>query len=95
MTLLDRSEKELKALVEAGLLGEAMVPAYDLMTRMIVACGLLAPDQQRPPPAAAQALAQSCGHDDIESLLRDFAEARHCVAEEWRRIFGEELETPR
>jgi len=85
----------IKALVGAGLLGEAMVPAYDLMTRMIVACGLLAPDQQRPPPAAAQALAQGCGHDDIESLLRDFAEARHCVAEEWRRIFGEELETPR
>ena len=80
-------------LVEAGLLDAALAEAHDLMTRMLVATRLLAPELDRPSPAGAQVLAQACGHESLDGLLQACGQARHGVAREWRRHFGIELET--
>ncbi|TRD11242.1 bifunctional [glutamate--ammonia ligase]-adenylyl-L-tyrosine phosphorylase/[glutamate--ammonia-ligase] adenylyltransferase [Erythrobacter insulae] len=80
-----------KALIAADLLPEEIAPAYDLMTRMLVAGRLLAPDSAAPPASAAQALARACGVDSYDALLRELDEARHDVAKMWNAIFGETL----
>ena len=67
--------------------------ALALMTRMLVAARLLAPDVDEPPPAAAAALAEACGHPDLPSLLLAFADARQEVAGAWADSFGQPLET--
>lgn len=80
------------ALVEEGLLPQALRPAHDLMTRLLVSARLLAPDLDQPPKAAAQALAGSCHCTDFEELLDKFSAARQEVAHVWRAVFDEELE---
>ncbi|WP_114521312.1 bifunctional [glutamate--ammonia ligase]-adenylyl-L-tyrosine phosphorylase/[glutamate--ammonia-ligase] adenylyltransferase [Altererythrobacter sp. ZODW24] len=79
-------------LAEQGLLPESLRGAYDLMTRMLVAVRLLAPDAQDPPAPAQAALARACGHKDYASLLKAVFEARHGVAQTWADIFGATLE---
>ncbi len=79
-------------LIKQGLLPETMRGAYDLMTRMLVAVRLLAPDAQDPPAPAQAALARACGHKDYDSLLKAASEARHGVAQSWADIFGTTLE---
>ncbi|MDD3799564.1 MAG: bifunctional [glutamine synthetase] adenylyltransferase/[glutamine synthetase]-adenylyl-L-tyrosine phosphorylase [Novosphingobium sp.] len=83
----------LDALIAAGLLPAALRDAYDLMTRLLVASRLLAPDATLPAPAARAVLARNCGCDSEEALLREFAGARQCVAAAWNRVFEETLET--
>ncbi|QYU71124.1 hypothetical protein J4558_19865 [Leptolyngbya sp. 15MV] len=79
-------------LVDAGLLDPAMQEAHDLLTRMLVATRLLAPDLEQPAPAAARVLARACGHESPAALLQACATARHGVAAQWRRHFASELE---
>lgn len=81
------------ALAEAGLVPRALAEALALMTRMLVAGRLLAPDLATPPPAAADALAEACGYADLPALLQAFAAARQEVAAGWADSFGEPLET--
>ena len=80
-------------LVEAGLLDQGLSEAHDLLTRMLVATRLLAPDLAVPSAAAGEVLARACGHPDCDALLRACSLARHGVAREWQRHFGIELET--
>jgi glutamate-ammonia-ligase adenylyltransferase len=80
-------------LVQAKLLPEDIVEAHRLMTRLLVAARLLAPDLHPPEPAAAQALAEACGQPDFAALLQAFAAARQSVARAWHDSFGEHLET--
>jgi glutamate-ammonia-ligase adenylyltransferase len=80
-------------LIELGLLNPRLWPAYDLMTDVLVAGRLLAPDGAEPPPAAAKALARACERASYETLLRNLEDARACTARQWRRIFDTELET--
>lgn len=80
------------ALVEAGLLPAAIRPAQDLMSRLLVAGRLLAPDLAEPPPAAARALARACRCETYAELLRSLDAARQEVAKVWHGLFGEELE---
>lgn len=79
-------------LVEADLLDPAMREAHDLLTRMLVATRLLAPDLEQPMPAAARVLARACGHESPAALLQACTAARHGVATEWKRHFASELE---
>ena len=81
------------ALVSAGLAGSGLREALALMTRLLVAGRLLAPDVAEPGPAAAAALAEACGYPDLPGLLRAFDEARQEVAATWAESFGEPLET--
>ena len=78
-------------LAEAGLVRPAVRDALALMTRLLVAGRLLAPDLAAPPPAAAAALAEACGASDLDALLRALAAARQDVAQAWADSFGETL----
>jgi glutamate-ammonia-ligase adenylyltransferase len=78
-----------EALAARNLLPHAVIEAQALMTRLLVAGRLLAPDLAIPPPAAATALAEACGHVDMAGLLQAFASARKEVAHAWAESFGE------
>ena len=80
------------ALVEAGALAPGIRAAHDLMTRMLVAGRLFAPDSSYPPQASRKLVARAAGCADWQTLLDEFAAARESVAGEWLRIFGSELE---
>ncbi len=85
--------KAVDALTAAGLVRPGVRDALALMTRLLIASRLLAPDVAEPPPAAAAALAEACGHADLAALLHAFAAARQEVAHAWADSFDEPLET--
>lgn len=80
------------SLIKLQLLERELWPAYDLMTDVLVAGRLLAPEGVAPPPAAAKALAKACGRTSYAELLADIAQARKCVARCWTKTFEETLE---
>ncbi len=79
-------------LAAAGLVGAGLKPAWELMTRVLIASRLLAPTLALPPPAAATALARACGEESYNSLLRNLAKARQEVAKDWTGVFDQDLE---
>jgi len=85
-------EVALKALAEADMLPAALLPAREVLARLLVAARLLAPDSHEPPPAARQALARACSFADWPELLQGFAAARQTVAAAWTDVFEEQLE---
>ncbi|MDC8755778.1 bifunctional [glutamate--ammonia ligase]-adenylyl-L-tyrosine phosphorylase/[glutamate--ammonia-ligase] adenylyltransferase [Erythrobacter sp. sf7] len=80
-------------LVEAGLLPADVAAPHALMTRMLVAGRLLAPDGREPPPGGARALARACGYASYADLLQAFGEARQRVADIWKQILGTDIQT--
>ena len=83
----------IRALQRHGLVPEALLPAYLLMTDVLVAGRLLAPDGLEPPSAAGQALVRACGRASYSELLNDLAVARSSVAHAWAQTFDQTLET--
>lgn len=81
----------LAGLIAADLLPADLIQPHALMTRMLVAGRLLAPDGREPPPSGARALARACGCDTYEALLKAFDEARQTVAEVWKQILGTDI----
>lgn len=79
------------ALVGAGLVPGALREALALMTRLLIAGRLLAPDLSEPSSAATAALAETCGMANLDALLRAFTEARQEVAAAWADSLGEPL----
>jgi glutamate-ammonia-ligase adenylyltransferase len=79
-------------LTTAGLLPPAFGAQHDVLTRLLIAARLLAPDGQPPPEAARQVLAHACGASDFSALLHALDEARHGIAATWAETFGETLE---
>ncbi len=82
----------LPQLVEAGSIPPELIPAYDLMTRLLVAGRLLAPDGVEPPQAAARSLAAACQVETYNDLLRRLGAARQEVAKAWDAILEAQLE---
>ncbi len=80
-------------LVESGLLPESLIAAHDLMTRMLIATRLLAPDLAMPAAASVKVLAKACGCSNGAALLRAFSAARRDVADAWGAILDSPLET--
>ncbi len=80
------------ALAKPGLISDDIAPAYGLLTDMLVAGRLLAPDGMAPPPAAARALARSCDRISYAELIRDLDAARKVVAQSWAETFEQKLE---
>ena len=70
----------------------ALAEAHDLMTRLLVGTRLLAPDLDRPNPAAAALLARQSGCEDYACLIERLGAARADVAAAWQDIYGETLE---
>ena len=83
----------LDALIAAGLLPPGMRGAHDLLTRMLVAGRLFAPDGGFPPEASRAVVAKAAQVAGWDRLLDEFATAREAVACAWAEVFGEELET--
>ena len=79
----------LAALAEQGLLAGEMAEAYALLSRMLVAARLLAPDCAVPPPAACDALARACGAGDWDEAMGRLDAARDVVRKAWAAVFGE------
>jgi glutamate-ammonia-ligase adenylyltransferase len=84
--------KAIAELTGAGLLPSGFGARHDLLTRLLVAARLLAPDGQAPAEGAQRVLAAACGARDFAALLRAVEEARHGVVESWAATFGEDLE---
>lgn len=84
-------EAALGGLAAAGLVPETLAEAHALMSRMLVAGRLLAPDGREPPPSGARALARACGQPSWPALLDAFAAARHSVAAAWKQILGTDI----
>ncbi len=86
-------EVALEELAKADLISSEIAKAQALMTNMLVAERLLAPDGKKPPKAAAKALARACNRPSFAELMADLAVARETVARSWADIFEEQLET--
>ena len=77
--------KAVRALVAAGHLGEDMVTAHELMTRLLVALRLMSPDCDYPPETSRALIARAAGQASWEALLDGYDKARQCVIDEWNR----------
>lgn len=84
-------EQALAGLAAAGLIPADLAEPHALMSRMLVAGRLLAPDGREPPPSGARALARACGHDSYADLEKAFAAARLRVAVVWKQILGTDI----
>jgi [glutamine synthetase] adenylyltransferase / [glutamine synthetase]-adenylyl-L-tyrosine phosphorylase len=81
----------LREVSEQRLIPDSLLVAHDLLTRLLVAMRLLAPDSQIPSPAARDVLAKACGTDDWRTLLAALKVARKEVADAWHIVFGEKI----
>jgi glutamate-ammonia-ligase adenylyltransferase len=77
--------KAVRALVAAGHLGEDMVTAHELMTRLLVALRLMSPDCDYPPETSRALIAKAAGQESWDALLDGYDKARQCVIDEWNR----------
>jgi glutamate-ammonia-ligase adenylyltransferase len=84
-------EQALGGLAAAGLIPADLAEPHALMSRMLVAGRLLAPDGREPPPSGARAFARACGFDSYPALAGAFALARLRVAEVWKQILGTDI----
>jgi len=82
----------LAELVAAGLLPGGVEEAFALLSRLLVAARLLAPDGAVPGDASCATLAKACGFGDGQALLDAVAEARATIARSWAGVFGEIVE---
>jgi glutamate-ammonia-ligase adenylyltransferase len=80
------------SLIAGGLLPPALREGHDLMTRMLVAGRLFAPDGDYPPEASRPIVARAAGCDSWDELLSRFEQARDVVAAQWHKVFGQTLE---
>ncbi len=73
-------------LAEAGFVEVELSAAHDLLTRLLVAVRLAAPDLAEPPPATRTLLARACHAEDWPVLVAQLAVARQCVARHFALI---------
>jgi glutamate-ammonia-ligase adenylyltransferase len=77
------------SLAAAGLVPPEIVPALQLLTRLLVTFRLVSPGSAEPPEASRPLVAAACGLADWQSLLAAHAEARQSVGTLWRETaFG-------
>ena len=81
----------LSGLAQAGLLPADLAEPHALMSRMLVAGRLLAPDGRDPPPSGARALARACSFESYDALLQAFGAARQRVAQVWKQILRTDI----
>ncbi|WP_114953270.1 bifunctional [glutamine synthetase] adenylyltransferase/[glutamine synthetase]-adenylyl-L-tyrosine phosphorylase [Sphingosinicella terrae] len=71
-------------LIEAGLVPAAVLPAYRLLTRMLVMFRLVSPSSAEPPAATRPLVAKACGQRDWDELLAAHERARQTISDLWR-----------
>lgn len=86
-TALDpRLRTAMRMLADQGLIDPEVIPAHELMTRMLVTLRLVSPASTEPPEASQPLVARSCGQPDWESLVKAYERARDLVRAEWKRV---------
>jgi glutamate-ammonia-ligase adenylyltransferase len=65
--------------------------AFDLLSRVLVAARLLAPDGSVPDAAPCASLAKSCGFGDWNAMIEAMEGARAAIARQWTATFGQQL----
>lgn len=83
---------DLRAALDKLGLADDLLPAHDLMTRLLVGTRLLAPDLTVPDDTAATILARLCQCETFDALTGELRDARAAVARQWQDAFGETLE---
>ena len=76
----------MRMLADEGLIDPAVIPAHELLTRMLVTLRLVSPASAEPPEASKLLVARTCGEGDWESLVKAYERARALIAGEWRRV---------
>ena len=85
-------EQAIGQLHERGLLPARYGAQHLVLSRVLIAARLLAPDGEEPSGLARDALVRACGADSHKALLQRIDEARHEIAAQWAGYFGESLE---
>jgi glutamate-ammonia-ligase adenylyltransferase len=80
--------RAINALVERGLAPSGMAAAHDLLTRLLVAARLLAPDASEPVASTRMLIARALGLPDWATVVAEFGRTRHEVAEFWDEVGG-------
>ena len=81
-----RLEDAVAVLSAEGLVGENIVFAQTLLTKMLVVNRLLAPETATPNAPSRQLMAELCGASDWDDLLGQHEQARQGVLELWTRV---------
>jgi glutamate-ammonia-ligase adenylyltransferase len=79
----------LAALIGAGRLPGVLLPAHDLLTRLLLTMRLMSPDAAEPGPAVREAIVRACGLPDWPALLAALDEARQSVRTAWGAIVAQ------
>ena len=80
-----RLRAAMQQLAERGLIDPAIIPAHELMTRMLVTLRLVSPASSEPPAASKPLVARTCGQPDWNALVKAYESARALVSDEWKR----------
>lgn len=86
--LFPQLDRALPALVEAGLAPETIIPAQQLLTRLLVTLRLVCPDCIDPPDVTKPVIARACQAESWEALLIDYDAAREVVSAWWEAVRG-------
>ncbi len=86
--LFPQLDRALPALVVAELAPDAIVPAQQLLTRLLVTLRLVCPDCIDPPDVTKPVIARACQAESWEALLADYDKARAVVAAWWDMVRG-------
>ncbi|WP_340315081.1 [protein-PII] uridylyltransferase family protein [Rhizorhabdus argentea] len=78
-----RLRTALRSLVSAGLMETAVIPAHEVLSRMLIVLRLLSPHSQEPAPEQRGVIAQACGFESWDLLTAAYAEARETVQKVW------------
>lgn len=81
-----RLETAVEELAEKGLIPTKVVDAQKLLTQMLVAMRLLAPESGSPTPESCELMARACGADNWAELLARHDEARQCIWALWEQV---------
>ena len=81
-----RLRTAMRQLADRGLIDSAIIPAHELMTRMLVTLRLVSPASSEPPPASKPLVARTCGQPDWDTLVKAYESARVLVSTEWKRV---------
>jgi glutamate-ammonia-ligase adenylyltransferase len=81
-------ERAVELLARAGFLPEKVREWQKLLTRILVAMRLVAPDGNPPASETCSLIARACGCEDWDDLLARQNEARQGISELWDRVKG-------
>jgi glutamate-ammonia-ligase adenylyltransferase len=84
--LSPETDEAIGALIAANLMPPDIADAYHLLTAMLVALRLVAPDSAEPPEASRALVARACGLDSWQELLAAHERARHSIRALWAEV---------